>query len=213
MVKDAVRRLMPVSVYLRRHPLEPQLTGGRLDEYLAAVAERGHVEGAVLEVGCFRGATTVAACRAMKQAGVRKRYVCVDTFAGFVADQFESDVAHGTPETFRSGFAENPREMFDRTMRHLELDVESIEADICELDPAGLPPLIAACLMDVDLAVPIHDGLEKVYPRLARGGIVLVDDCDEGTEWRGARSGYQDFVRAHGLAERYTPAGLGIVEK
>lgn len=213
MVKDAVRRLMPMSVYLRRHPLEPQLNGGRLDEYLAAITDRAHVDGALLEVGCFRGATTVAACRAMRRAGAQKRYVCVDTFAGFVADQFESDVDHGTPEAFRSGFAENPREMFDRTMRHLGLGVESIEADICELNPAGLPPRVAVCLIDVDLAVPVRDGLGKVYPRLARGGVMLVDDCDEDTEWRGARAGYQEFVSAHGLPERYTPAGLGIVER
>ena len=204
---------MPVSVYLRRHPLEPQLTGGRLDEYLAAVAERGHVEGAVLEVGCFRGATTVAACRAMKQAGVRKRYVCVDTFAGFVADQFESDVAHGTPETFRSGFAENPREMFDRTMRHLELDVESIEADIVRARPGGAAP--------ADRRVP--DGRRPRGPDPRRPGEGLPASrpgrhrprgrLRRGHGVEGRPLGYQDFVRAHGLAERYTPAGLGIVEK
>ena len=73
MLKSAARRVMPVSVYLRRHPLEPQLEWGRLEEYITAIRERGEVEGVVLEVGCFRGATTAVACRAMRRLDVRKR--------------------------------------------------------------------------------------------------------------------------------------------
>ena len=211
MLKSAARRVMPVSVYLRRHPLEPQLGWGRLEEYVTAIRHRGEVDGAVLEVGCFRGATTAVACRAMREHGVRKRYVCLDTFEGFPSDQFASDLEHGTPESFREGFAENPHLMFDRTMRHLDLQIESIQADICTLDPDRLPERVAVCLMDVDLAVPIREGLEKVRPRLAEGGVILVDDCDEDTDWKGARVGYQQFVRAHDLPERYTPSGLGIV--
>jgi hypothetical protein len=211
MLKSAVRYAMPVSVYLKRHPLEPQLARGRLQEYIAAIAQRRDVEGAVLEVGCFRGATTEVACRAMRREGVRKPYVCLDTFEGFVEDQFASDLEHGTPEGFRSGFAENPHAMFDRTMRHLGLEVESIRADICAIAPERLPSPVAVCLMDVDLAVPIREGLEKVRPRLAPGGVILVDDCDQDTDWKGARVGYRQFVRAHDLPERYTLSGLGIV--
>ena len=101
--------------------------------------------------------------------------------------------------------------MFDRTMRHLGLEVESIQADICTLEPDRLPERVAVCLMDVDLAVPIREGLEKVWPRLAPGGLILVDDCDEDTDWKGARVGYGEFVRANDMPERYTPSGLGIV--
>ncbi len=211
MLKTAVRRVMPIPMYLRRRPLEPQMDAAQLDDYLQALTERAQLDGAVLEVGCFRGATTVVACQTLRDLGAKKRYVCVDTFAGFVEEQFVTDVEHGTPESFRTGFAENPREMFDRTMRHFGFPVESIEADICTLDPERLPATVSVCLMDVDLAVPIREGLELVLPRMVPGGIMLVDDCDAGTSWRGARVGYQEFVAAHGLPERYTDSGFGIV--
>ncbi len=211
MLKTAMRRVMPVPMYLRRRPLEPQMDEAQLDDYLQALEQRARLDGTVLEVGCFRGATTVVACQKLRDLGAEKRYVCVDTFAGFVEEQFQTDVEHGTPESFRSGFAENPREMFDRIMRHFDFPVESIHADICALDPERLPAAVSVCLMDVDLAVPIREGLAIVLPRMVEGGIILVDDCDAGTNWRGARVGYQEFVTAHGLPERYTDSGFGIV--
>jgi O-methyltransferase len=209
---ETLRNVVPMSLYLRRRPLEPQLTNGRLDEYLAALRERVDLPGAILEVGCFRGASTVQAYQMLRDIRAERRYVCVDTFAGFVEEQFDEDVLHGTPADFRVGFAANPKSVFERTMRHFSFPVEAVEADICTIDDDLLPPEISVCLMDVDLAVPIRDGLEKVMPRIVPGGIALVDDCDEGTEWRGARVGYQEYVQAHGLPERYTTGGFGIVE-
>jgi hypothetical protein len=100
--------------------------------------------------------------------------------------------------------------MFDRTMRHFGFPVESIEADICTLDPGRLPAAVSVCLMDVDLAVPIREGLEVVLPRMVSGGIILVDDCDAGTNWRGARGGYQVVRRGARPTESATPTpGLG----
>jgi hypothetical protein len=97
-------------------------------------------------------------------------------------------------------------------MRHFDLRVEAIRADIVELDPARLPEKICVCLMDVDLAVPIRDGLAKVHPRMVAGGVMLVDDCDEGSDWRGARVGYEEYMRSIGRPPRYTASGFGVVD-
>ena len=67
-------------------------------------------------------------------------------------------------------------------------------------------------LLDVDLRDPTYVGLKKVFPKLALGGIALVDDCIEGTSWVGAKKGYLDFVESTGLEPRYH-FGLGVVEK
>jgi predicted O-methyltransferase YrrM len=209
---ETIRSVVPMSLYLRRRPLEPQLTNGRLGEYLQALRDRRDVPGAILEIGCFRGASTVEACRMLREIGDTRPYICIDTFAGFVEGQFEVDVTHGTPESFRDGFAANPRNVFERTMKHFGFPVQTVQADICTIADDELPEEISVCLVDVDLAVPIRDGLEKVVPRLAPGGIALVDDCDEATDWRGARVGYQEYVQAHGLPERYTVGGFGVVE-
>jgi O-methyltransferase len=208
-----LRKVIPMSLYLRRRPLSPQLAPGRLQDYLQAIRDRADLPGAVLEVGCFRGATTVVAAKMLRDMGQSSRqYMCVDTFEGFVADQFEVDVEHGTPESFGTGFSQNPKEIFERTMRHFDVSVEAVQADIVQVDPSILPARVAVCLMDVDLAVPIREGLAKVRPLMAEGGVMLVDDCDEGTDWRGARVGYEEYMQAEGLEPRYTASGFGVVD-
>ena len=47
-------------------------------------------------------------------------------------------------------------------------------------------------------------------PRLAPGGIVLVDDCPPSHSWAGARKGYERFVTEAGLPEEYF-MDMGIV--
>jgi predicted O-methyltransferase YrrM len=92
--------------------------------------------------------------------------------------------------------------------------LEVVEGDIITIADDALPPQISVCLMDVDLARPIHEGLKRVYPRLVSGGIILVDDCEGGQEsgWRGGQVGYRRFVEEQGLPERYD-AGMGLVER
>jgi hypothetical protein len=197
--------------YLQRRPLLPQLQPARLRLYLDTLAARSEIEGAIVEVGCFRGATTVLACQYLRALGRPHPYTVVDTFNGFVADQFAADERIGTPASFGAGFAENPKLLVERTLRHYRLDeVQVIEADIESLDPDRLPDRITVCLMDVDLAVPIEAGLTKIWPRMTTGGVVLIDDCDEGTGWRGARVGYESFCRQHRLEPTYTN-GFGLL--
>jgi predicted O-methyltransferase YrrM len=205
------RRVVPMSRYLRRRPLVPQLQPERLRIYLDTLARRRDIEGTILEVGCFRGATAVMACLYLRALGRPHRYTVLDTFEGFVPEQFARDEWLGTPASFRSGFSENPRLLVERTMQHFGLDeVEVIQADICEVAPDELPDRISVCLMDVDLAVPIEQGLTTIWPRMVRGGVVLVDDCDEGTEWRGARVGYERFCEQLGLSPAYE-TGFGVL--
>jgi hypothetical protein len=54
-------------------------------------------------------------------------------------------------------------------------DVKLIQADISKIDKARFPTSISACLLDVDLAVPIYDGLTLIWPRLETGGVIVVE--------------------------------------
>jgi O-methyltransferase len=200
-----------MSLLLRRRPLVPQLRPERLQIYLDALTQDRDTAGEILEVGCYKGATAVRACQHLRRLGEPRPYTAIDTFAGFVPDQFNEDERIGTPTKLRDGFEDNSKRLVERTMRHYGLDeVRVIQGDICELDPEELPSQISVCLMDVDLAVPIHTGLRKVWPRMVPGGVIFVDDCEDGTAWRGARVGYQQFLAASGMRERYE-AGFGVL--
>ena len=85
-----------------------------------------------------------------------------------------------------------------------------MQGDIATVPDEFPPTAVAVSLVDVDLEVPVYEGLRRIYPRLAPGGTILVDDCPPGHSWPGARVGYARFVKEHDLPERYF-LGMGVV--
>lgn len=204
----------PMGLWLRLRPPRPVLEPERYAVYLRALAEHRDVPGSILEVGCFRGTTAAEAYRMLKLWDSERHYVCVDTFSGFVPEQFAEDEELGTDSSYRALFDYNSRRAVERTFKHLGYEkMEVVEGDIAALPDSELPEQISVCLMDVDLAMPIHEGLKKILPNMAPGGIILVDDCEEEGEtgWAGARVGYKRFAEEAGFPEKYD-AGFGVLE-
>ena len=209
-LKWLVKRSAPTLIYPR--PVSA-LAPERLYAYLDAIWRRRELEGAIVEIGCWIGGTAALAYRMLKNTGHEKPYVCIDTFGGFVPDQFERDVEHGTAGDRSGDFARNSVEFVARLMRHYGTsEVELVEGDITRIEDGKLPERVAVALVDVDIEIPVYEGLRRVYPRLADGGMILVDDCPENYSWRGARIGYERFCKEQELPERYF-MGMGIVER
>jgi len=206
--KAEIRRVAPTLIYPKPvSGLQPQ----RLYAYLDALWQRRDLDGAVVEIGCWIGGTAAMAFQMLTRTGYPKRYVCVDTFSGFVPEQFDRDIEHGTPPSSRRIFSDSSRRTVERLLSHWGCaDVELIEADIAKLAESELPERIAVALIDVDLDIPVYEGLGRVCPRLVPGGIALVDDCPPKHSWAGARVGYERFVHEQRLPEEYF-MDMGIV--
>lgn len=211
---------MSLTTFLKRHLVgrllyrRPPvgLMPERLYAWLDALDRTRDVPGAVVEIGCSVGGTAAVSHQFLHRTGTPRRYVCVDTFSGFVPEQFEADVALGNDPANRHLFDGNSVNLVRWVLRHHDAEaVELVRGDIVRLDPARLPGRIAAALVDVDLAEPVRVALERVWPRLAPGGIVLVDDCPEVCDWQ-ARRGYQAFVHDHDLPESYV-FDMGVVTR
>ncbi len=69
------------------------------------------VPGPIVEIGCNLGGTTVIAKRMLDRLGVKKPYICIDTFDGFVDRQFATDAALGTPIKDQDLFSGNSKEL------------------------------------------------------------------------------------------------------
>jgi SAM-dependent methyltransferase len=210
LAKRVLLRYAPTQLY--RRPVS-SLKPERLYAYLDALWHRRGADGDVVEVGCYLGGTAAIAYQLLRRTGNTKRYVCVDTFGGFVDSQFARDVELGTPEHCRGHFAENSVELVRRLLRSYDCEeIELVQADVTRLPPERLPERIAVSLVDVDLEVPVYEALRRIVPRLSPGGIVLVDDCGSDDDYAGARSGYARFARENGVPERYF-LGMGVVER
>jgi SAM-dependent methyltransferase len=204
-------RRRALARWLYRRPLS-QLSPERLYLWSKVLIETAGVPGAVIEIGCASGGTTAHCDRLLRNIGAPKRYVAIDTFNGFIPDQFDHDAERGTPEAVRHGFAASSPSLVRQILRQLGApDVELIRGDIVTMAPETLPQEISAALVDVDLSQPVHAALRKVWPLMAPGGTVLVDDCDPQNGFR-AREGFRRFCDEHELAETYE-FGMGVLRR
>jgi O-methyltransferase len=88
--------------------------------------------------------------------------------------------------------------------------VHSIQADVNGFDFSPYED-ISFCLVDVDLMRPVARALEEVFPRMARGGIVVVDDCQPDRKFEGACAAYVDFVGRIGAPVDIRYEKLGVI--
>src|ERR687893_2346276 len=111
-VRQAVLKRRPWAIY--GTPVT-SLAPERLYWYLHTLWQTRAVEGAVVEIGCWLGGTSALASGFLQRTGHGKRYVAIDTFAGFVPEQFDRDPA---PEGYRSTFNGSSLEMVRALLDH-----------------------------------------------------------------------------------------------
>ena len=142
------------------------------------------VPGSIVECGVFKGTSLVkfATFRDIFDNSYSKKIIGFDIFGQFPETKFEQDKA------FRDKFIENAgaesisREQLLKILdkKRLKTNVELIEGDIIKTVPNYLkqhPELTISLLnLDTDIYEPAVTILEKLYPRIVKGGILILDD-------------------------------------
>lgn len=212
-VKFALKRMArnALAPLLYRYPpftLAPE----RLYLFMHTLIETRAIPGAVVEIGCNLGGTAIIARKMLRRLDMDKQYICIDTFDGFIDAQFAVDTARGTPASDRTLFSGNSRVLVGKIMdQHGCDDVTLIEGDVAGVPDADLPERCSVVLLDVDLTEPTLAALQRFWPRLATGGVMLVDDCGEQSSWK-ARVAYTRFCEAEGLSPAFR-YGMGVLVK
>jgi len=166
------------------------------------------------EVGCGHGDTTVFLKKLLDERGVDASYTVIDTFQGFLDRDvvYEVNQRH-TPDTIRQRFAKNKVDWVAKRFRVNGVSIDVFKQDACTFD-FGSRGSIAFCLLDVDLYLPTKDLLPKVYDHMVEGGVLIVDDCDQGhPEWNGAYSAFMEFVQSRNIRHSIMLQKLGIIRK
>jgi SAM-dependent methyltransferase len=172
------------------------------------------VEGSFLEAGCAFGATTVFLNKFMQNEGIVRDYIAIDTFSGFVKDQYEFEINHRNKrKRIQYSFSENKQTWYDYSVSRENIqNVHSFCIDITKFDFLPIGP-IAFCLLDVDLYLPVKDVLPKIYDHMAPGGIIIVDDCKQNCDWDGSYLAYQEFCNQNDFREEIHYGKLGVIKK
>ncbi len=173
------------------------------------------VSGVAVEVGCNQGWTTCFLLEAMMEHGVKRDYVCIDTFTGFTKEDVNFEYANRgkTNGMYDDIFIINDPLWLDASMKRFGYsNVRVHKADAKNFDYRALGP-IAFALVDLDLYRPVKESLERIFPQMAPGGVILVDDCGEGEggRWDGAYQAFREFCAERNMSPRIVCQKIGII--
>jgi O-methyltransferase len=174
------------------------------------------LKGAIAEVGCATGRTTVFINKYMDARGIDKKYYAIDTFSGFLPEDIEFEVSKRQKKSsfYSNIFRRNMKKWFDYTMNRNGINrVVSIQADVNKYDLTTLGSL-SFVLLDVDLYRPVKKSLPELYDTLTSNGIMIVDDCSKkDIRWDGADQAYREFMKEIKQPIQVVQEKLGVVRK
>lgn len=168
---------------------------------------RHGIEGDIVECGVWRGGSMMAAALTMLECGGRRRIHLFDTFEGMpppaAADRDLTGVSAATllaAEQRESGdtWAFSPLDQVRANLRSTGYPAELVRfvpGRVEETIPEAAPERIAVLRLDTDWYESTRHELEHLYPRLAVGGVLIVDDYGH---WQGARRAVDEYLAASG---------------
>ncbi len=181
-----------------------------LCEQITNVAE---IPGSIVEVGCATGHSTVFLNRHIGTLGLAVNYYAIDTFNGFTSEDLESEHALGRDYWYAPVFRGNSKARFDRTMKRNGVErVTSFQADAGTFDYAKISPC-RMVLVDLDLYRPVLLTLNAIYDLVSPGGVIVIDDCEEGGLWEGAYQALMEFTKEKGVEPVIKHGKLGVIFK
>lgn len=216
-LKSIVKRVLYRLPYGRliAHRYTYSFSPRQLAFLIDCVDETASLGGCIVEVGCFLGHTSIWINKHMDFSGIEKPYIAIDTFDGFVPEQLAYEGVNRSKQkdlpAMSVAFRGHSKSMFDRQLQFNAITrVRSIRADAAAFDYAALGP-ISFALIDVDLYLPVSQALDRIYPLMQKGGIIVVDDCASNQFYDGALQAYDEFVLRHGLERRIEHGKLGVI--
>jgi len=143
-----------------------------------------NLNGAIVECGVFKGASLIrfAVFRNLFESPVSKKIIAFDSFAEFPHTNFEPEVKMRADFVEECGEQSISTEQLHKVLKYKSCDknVELIAGDITKTIPDYIeknPELSISVLnLDVDLYEPSVTILEHFYPRLQKGGLLMLDD-------------------------------------
>lgn len=173
--------------------------------------------GALVECGVWKGGSSMIMALTLLERGVRDRDIYLyDTFKG-MTEPGERDV-NAAGEDARPIWQQRQRdgvntwaysplaevqENFVRTGYPMD-KVHLVEGKVEQTIPSQMPEAIALLRLDTDWYESTLHELTHMYPRLARGGALIIDDYGS---WRGAREATDEYFR-----QRRTPVLLNRID-
>lgn len=194
--------------------------------YLAArYIVEGKVLGDIVECGVFKGGSAmVGALTLLREKDIERKFYLYDTYRG-MPEPTERDIRLKRGHSIRPQWEENQRSGYNAwcyaTLPEVKKNMYStgypktnlifIEGLVEDTIPKMMPDKISLLRLDMDLYEPTKHVLPHLFPRLVRGGVLLLDDYGD---FKGEKDAVDEYFRKnniHMLLHRIDTSGrIGI---
>ena len=175
-------------------------------------AVQARIPGDIVECGVWRGGAAMAAALTLLGEGVGDRRLWLyDTFAGMTepgaTDRRASDGAAAAEVWRRHRRGDGANDWCRASLEDVRANMERTGYPVTQIryvkgpveetlrDTDNLPERIAVLRLDTDWYESTRVELERLYPRLVPGGVLIIDDYGH---WQGARKAVDEFFAAGG---------------
>jgi hypothetical protein len=175
-------------------------------EFIQAIRhiEGSQIPGDIVECGVWRGGNLIIAGLMRRRLGFNRQIWAFDTFAGMTrptAADFKPAEDLDVEKKFASLNHDEHNEWClaseDEVLRNFEgrvgnRELRTVKGPVEETlaRPENLPERIAILRLDTDFYESTKAELDLLYPRLSKGGVLIVDDYGE---WAGARKAVDEY--------------------
>ena len=190
--------------------MPPQVSRPETSIILELTEEALSVRGDLVELGCYRGDTSLLLERLIERVAPEKRLWIYDSFEGLPEKTAEDASVAG--EAFRAGeLLVTKREVVER-FKKAGLRVPKIRKGFFEnLDAEqDLPKEICFAFLDGDLYRSIRVSLELIEGKVMKGGIIVVHDYNN-PELPGVTQAVDEWLGAHKNARLSVRKSLAIL--
>jgi hypothetical protein len=142
------------------------------------------IPGAIVECGVFKGSSLArfAMFRDLLTNSISKKIIAFDIFGKFPETKFVADKKFRKKFVSLAGEQSISKQQMMKVLKHKEINklVELVEGDINKTVPKYIdtnPELKISLLnLDTDIYEPAVTILKHLYPRIVKGGILVLDD-------------------------------------
>jgi O-methyltransferase len=178
-----------------------------LGTILWALRQVADLPGDFVELGVFKGHTTLFAAEYLNFADQPRRWVLYDTFEGIPDDQVDAGWAQ-TNQIYKGTFSfEEVRDRF----AHIP-NIEVIKGRVPEALAGTCPEVISFLHVDMNNAAAEIAALDALFDRIVPGGVIVFDDY----VWNVSRAQHRAesaWFEARGLVVLPLPTGQGVFVK
>lgn len=155
------------------------------------------IPGDMVECGVWKGGSVMAMALTLLQLGERDRAIYLfDTFSGMTAPSdrdvdYEGQQAGVILDSVRCEAPQQEVENAVFSTGYAREKVHFVRGRVEETIPAHAPESIALLRLDTDWYESTQHELFHLFPRLVRGGVIIIDDYGH---WRGARQAVDEYI-------------------